>query len=486
MSRKHTNNGNNKKHKFNWRKLIDESIIIPSLISAIAFGFSYESNKKSIKVEEIANKIASVVSTQKYQVSQNMYPEYLRLKKVLEDIIELTSGKGNGMVDVRNEIIVLCEIKGTAEYAVMEADLIQYEKFNFKKNIQTLAKNGNKLPANELLELAKHTLSIIIESNKLSERITDYQNKVSNLQDDNKTFSLSDFDDDNKKNEKQDKNDNSLIFDSKEAYSIDQPIVSSEEFLGFVEDFLNSTEQIKDPDLLYYYGIMKNDNYRITVAIEMGAEVSVTETELIARYKKEYEEYNSNIKEDNPDQFNLWEFIRNNFTTFTIVITIVAIVFLIIIVVLCIALVKSLNENKGAQGTEEQNEEVGLDTHHIQGQFGEDRPVMLTNPANEEIVLTDNMIKLLMDKNLVFVRDVSPDITDNTNDEPRFDEVWLRSANYFGSFYYNKNKYKNTETSSNDKGFKIPEQFEEQKEPGNYRLNNGQLEDYNGNRVDDL
>ena len=86
----------------------------------------------------------------------------------------------------------------------------------------------------------------------------------------------------------------------------------------------------------------------------------------------------NNYEEDSPNKFNLWEFIRNNFT---VIISIIAIILLIIVIILLIAVV---NKKKEPQRPEEQNGEAEMINQKGQKQMSdEDKIIRILVPSKD-------------------------------------------------------------------------------------------------------
>lgn len=78
--------------------------------------------------------------------------------------------------------------------------------------------------------------------------------------------------------------------------------MSSEELKKFIS-FLVADKHVQDPDVLLFKGVLENDRQIVTKAVKNGANVNVTDTEIVNRYSHFHKEYSekqtrmSNVKD---------------------------------------------------------------------------------------------------------------------------------------------------------------------------------------------
>lgn len=145
------------------------------------------------------------------------------------------------------------------------------------------------------------------------------------------------------------KNEASLIIQDTIAY-----YSSLDSFKPFV-DYLVTKKNINNPDILFFYGIMENDLNCVVQAIDLGANLDITDVELVSKYSAEYEEYyikHYNDKENyiiEPNEFVEEKrerfFDWNSFIKITNVIQLIAVLLLVVIVILYINNIKKKLES---------------------------------------------------------------------------------------------------------------------------------------------
>jgi hypothetical protein len=413
--------------------------------------FIYFDKKKTNSLE--------VQSSEKYEQEVREYSgDILSIIEKIYRNISLASQDATFVLDITKEIEQLSKIHDTKHFETIVKFAEEKHQVEFANGISLLIIKYKTYSLDELFDLV-HSLKEIIENPTFQEKARNFKLGKNQLVLDNERI---------KKDSTSMKNEASLIFQDTILY-----YSSLDSFKPFV-DYLVITKHINDPDVLFFYGVMEKDLDFVENAIELGANLDITDIELVIKYSSEYEEYyikHFNDKENTVIELNEFEeekekreFNWNNFIKITNMIQLIVVLLLVIIVVMYINNIKKkidCHNDSSAKNLDiilRKLEEEDNYQHKIQEDLYGLKTTLVKHIENsfDEIWKMENMIKTETDElskdesvkekenfenedlSVIAVKDLFSDLSENKDKqyfigiifekENSFDKIWKSSA----------------------------------------------------------
>lgn len=239
------------------------------IVSVISFLSSYQINKKANEFSNRANNLTSLVNSAEFELYKKLKYDILSMIAQLKaiDNIAAVAPHVKEKTDYSREINFLRELQASPVYPILLYSIKDDgERLLFETRIRLLTmSNFSSYEFRGWIHQIVKTIEDNLEINEIEKM--DFDTLVKDLCTMECMFTAFNLEEWKNRNRSKGK-----------------------DFQGFTY-FLIDKCKVKDPDVLLFFGVLKDDVVIVQKAIDEGANVNVTDQQIIERYQKEYDTF---------------------------------------------------------------------------------------------------------------------------------------------------------------------------------------------------